>query len=337
MVAATLWRMLNGQSAAALRLKQTYHRLRSEAERAVPRDQLRPNSCPVCGGRGPATLANPLGMTFAVCPQDGTVYADPAPAEEALLRLQNDPSQAYPFLRGRKVGGVQVAPLRDELLALERLLPQGLTPQTRLLDVGCGTGGFLLAARTRCETHGIEPHAAAAEVARAQGLAVTPGRFEDLVPSGRFDLVSFVCVLEHSARPGALLEAARQWISPGGHVYVVTPNIGSASFAHLQAKHSHLSSLSNVSLFTQHSLRLLAERSGFRVVAQTVGGGRDLSLSDLVTFAVAPDAFRHRMSFYRPTVHTAFALAEQLVPRFVERRLFPEGEPTFQRALLAAS
>lgn len=327
-------RWLSGQSAAAIRLKERFHQLRDEAERSVlARAELRiPNVCPVCGARAPTAFTNPIGATWTVCAADGTIFADPVPTEEALELLQNDPSQAWPFLRGRQVADVRVAPNKAELVALEQMLRTALRPTTKLLDVGCGTGGLLLAARTRCDARGIELHAKAAEVARRQGLDVTQGRFETLTPFTRFDVVSLICVLEHCVQPRRMLEAAKRWVTPNGHVYVVTPNAGSVSLARLKERHSHLSSATNVSLFTQAGLRVLAEGSGFRVVEQALCGGRDLSLSDLVTSRVAPSVFRHRMSFYRPALHEAFGLAEQWVPDWI----FPEGEPTMQRALLVA-
>jgi SAM-dependent methyltransferase len=60
-----------------------------------------------------------------------------------------------------------------------------------VLDVGCGTGivSALFVARG-CEVLGIEPDPRMAEFARAQGLTVEPGRFEEWDPrERRFDLL----------------------------------------------------------------------------------------------------------------------------------------------------
>ncbi len=328
-------RWLSGQGAAAIRHKARYHQLRDDAERGVLSDPSSrvSHACPVCGARAPVAFTNPLGATWARCASDGTIYADPVPTEAALEALQNDASQAFPFLRGRAAVDARVFPNHAELAALDRLLPDALGPKTRLLDVGCGPGALLLAARTRCEAKGVELQAAAVEVAWRHGLDVKHGRFESLTPFGQFDVIAFVCVLEHMAQPARLLETAKRWLAPGGHVYAVTPNAGSVSLARLQERHSHLSSATNVTLLTKQGLGQLASGCGFTVTRHELCGGRDLSLSDLVTAKVAPAAFRHRLTGYRPQLHQAFALAETFVPGW----LFPEGEPTFQRALLAQS
>lgn len=333
-----LLRAVSGRSAEPIRLKREYHRQRDIAERAVLADLslFRTNACPACGEQLGASeqFCNPLGVRYSTCPDDGTVYADPVPRDEVLEQLQNHPAQAWPFLRGGAPGEAKVTARDDELAELLRMLPDGTG--RRLLDVGCGTGDFLLSARRRFEAEGVELHRAAAEVARLQGLRVTDGRAEALEGNQRFDVITMISVIEHCAEPIKLFQAVKRLLAPGGHVYVVTPNIASASFRYLGRLHSHLSSLSNVSLFGEPGLRALARRAGFELIARADGGGRDLSLSDLATLALAPEAFRHRMSMYRPRMHQVFGLAERLVPQWLDRRLFPKGGATVQRALLVA-
>jgi len=328
-VLRSLVNVVTGRGGRGIRLKREYHRQRAAAEQEALASPgwLRPNHCPCCGEGHVATLVSPQGLRFAQCPADGTVYAQPVPTNDALAWMQNHASQSWPFLQS-----AAEAPNVDELAAMERLIPK--RQGARLLDVGCGTGAFLLAARHRYSVKGIDPHVAAVEVARARGLDVEVGTVEQRPSKDRFDVVTLICVLEHSADPGGLLGACRKRLEPDGCLYVVTPNIGSVSFEQVGRRHSHLSSALNVSLFTLASLESLARRCGFEVEAHEESGGRDLSLSDVVLLSVAPSAFRHRMSFYRPRLHHAFALVEQLLPASAKRRIFPEGHATFQRAVL---
>ena len=100
----------------------------------------------------------------------------------------------------------------------------------RLLDIGCGTGNFLAAARgAGYEVTGIELNANAARVAREHfGLqrvfALEPGEFARRHPEERFDVVTFFEVLEHQAEPRGFLEEAKACLRPGGHVALSVPN-----------------------------------------------------------------------------------------------------------------
>lgn len=70
----------------------------------------------------------------------------------------------------------------------------------RLLDVGCGPGWFISAARSfGAEAIGIEPFAVVAEFARKDGNSVIEGFFPQcLNKEDRFDLITFNDVLHTS-------------------------------------------------------------------------------------------------------------------------------------------
>ncbi len=100
----------------------------------------------------------------------------------------------------------------------------------RLLDVGCGTGLFLAAARRRgWQGVGIEENREAIRFAVERlGCEIYPGDFDRLsgvqLPVGSFDAITMLDVLEHSRAPVALLQAVRARLAPGGIVGVAVPN-----------------------------------------------------------------------------------------------------------------
>jgi SAM-dependent methyltransferase len=105
----------------------------------------------------------------------------------------------------------------------------------RVLDVGCGTGSHLDAARRLgWEAYGVEISPAASQIARETlGLAVVTGALEDAgYPDAHFDVVSLFHVLEHLPDPvGTLREVARV-LRPGGLALLAVPNHRSlAAFA----------------------------------------------------------------------------------------------------------
>lgn len=100
------------------------------------------------------------------------------------------------------------------------------------LDVGCSGGGFartlreILGADARIV--GIEAMAGSAARARAAGDLdeVIEGYFPDAAPAGeRFDLVTFLDVLEHMLDPQRALRACERLLTPDGRIVACIPSI----------------------------------------------------------------------------------------------------------------
>jgi 2-polyprenyl-3-methyl-5-hydroxy-6-metoxy-1,4-benzoquinol methylase len=100
----------------------------------------------------------------------------------------------------------------------------------KLLDVGCGTGNFLAAARDAgYDVSGTELDRDAARFAKDQlGLLhIFPLAILDFVqqhPGKTFDVVTFFEVLEHQATPAAFLEAVRHCVRSRGLIALSVPN-----------------------------------------------------------------------------------------------------------------
>ncbi len=114
--------------------------------------------------------------------------------------------------------------VRAEMLDL---VPRGIG---RLLDVGCGWGGFGHAVKERdpgVEVWGVETSATACESARGRVDRVVHGAFPDALgpDTPRFDCVVFNDVLEHLVEPGDALARTRPLLEPGGVVVASIPNV----------------------------------------------------------------------------------------------------------------
>ena len=108
-----------------------------------------------------------------------------------------------------------------------------------LLDVGCGAGLFLEPlARLGANALGVDPSAASIEVARRHAeetgakVAYRVATVEELAAEPeRFDVVSAMEVIEHSADPAGFVAAAATLLKPGGIFLASTINRTLRSFA----------------------------------------------------------------------------------------------------------
>jgi SAM-dependent methyltransferase len=173
-----------------------------------------------------------------------------------------------------------------ELDTLARLA--NLPPKGRLLDYGCGKGGFLARFQQRYpgwQLTGLD----VSERYRPFVEAVTgPGRFHACpltrVPEieGPFDLVTMFFVAEHLAEPQATLRHIATMLAPGGLLYLAVPNVLVNSIDAFLADH--------LSHFSAPSLTVLLHRAGLRPVVLS----EHHQLGQLVVMAVPEPAFAGR-------------------------------------------
>lgn len=208
--------------------------------------------CPLCGGKSRVRISTiteaqgriPGTFTLYRCRACGLVFVSPRPADAELVQLYDETFYSVSRLRGKKFAeNVYELFLNRRRKRIERFVTGG-----RLLDVGCGDGGFLrfMAARGWAVT-GLDFSPTAATLAGtfadarrerlATDIAVLRGRLEDHdLPSEHFDLITLWQVLEHIGEPVPLLRRCTELLRPGGVLVVAVPNIESIQ-AKLAGKH----------------------------------------------------------------------------------------------------
>ena len=132
----------------------------------------------------------------------------------------------------------------------------------RLLDVGCGDGSFLRAARERgWSVLGTEFNPRGA---RQAGLEVYE-RLEEVLPRGPFDCITLWHSLEHLKDPLAALRQLTGALAPGGVMVVAVPDADGAQARLFGAAWFHLDVPRHLFHFGRGSLTRMLERAGLQV------------------------------------------------------------------------
>jgi len=143
---------------------------------------------------------------------------EPDPAKEASAPggMIDYDRMAAEYARHRRVHPV-----------LLRRLIDGLGPADKVLEVGCGTGNYLIAIRelVGCSGWGIDPSTEMLAQARARSgqVQLLQGKAEQLeFPDGHFDFVFSVNVIHHVGDRGRSFREAVRVLRHGGRVCTVT-------------------------------------------------------------------------------------------------------------------
>ena len=333
----SLWYVVTGGGADFIHKRRGFIDLRRTMETEVVEQAnseatpFRRNTCPVCGHRAIArTFTNPVGFSFAVCGNDGTVFMDPVLTDAALEKLYNNP--AYEVRWNEGAGTNRASKLvNSDLKALCRMLGEPAV-RLRLLDVGCASGQFLGDAASRFDVEGVELSSAAAEVARGKGFVVHQGYVTDLPGSEQYDVVTLIQLIEHVVDQDETLKSVWRLLKPGGVLYVSTPASDSASFAYLERLHRHVAGFAHVSIYGKEALVRLVEQHGFECLRHEHWGHEDLALHDVISLALARDSYFQGMALFSPRLYHASNFFDSALFGVPGRLTLPKGNRPYQRA-----
>ncbi len=148
-----------------------------------------------------------------------------------------------------------------------------------LLDIGCGTGGFLYAAqKSGWECQGTEVSAQAACAAKKKNINVFLGPLKAVSQkAGSMDVIRMNDVIEHLQDPAKDIRLCHDLLRPGGLLLLTTVNINSATFHFLQDQWRYIDPRYHIHLFTHQNLRDMLEKSGFSVISLKTSGIRTAS------------------------------------------------------------
>lgn len=244
--------------------------LGAPALKSAPLVEWEETPCPMCASGNWSQLVEAAdsragvgALWFAVvqCQECGLCFTNPRPSAESIGQFYPADYAPHQRRRSRPSGWTRFRPGRRERL----ILP--LSDKGRLLDFGCGDGGFL--ERMQCrgwDVIGLDQSSAVVERLRSDlRLEAFAGSLpHPNLESARFDLITMWHALEHVHDPLLVLREARRLLEPAGKLVVAVPNIDSLAFRWFGNAWFGLDLPRHLTHFTPWTLPQMLQLAGFR-------------------------------------------------------------------------
>lgn len=225
--------------------------------------------CRVCGHSGRHRTYQVREMMFGS--RDAFSYSECSKC--GCLQIEEIPahmSRYYPHRHHRFLSppemekNPEAAAIRDR--QLRSLDPLPITPESRILEVGCGSGCLLYRLRQRGYRHlaGLDPFIAA-DIDYGGGLTIRRGTVADLAEAARFDLIMFQDSFPCFADPLELLRRCRRLLSAGGVCLMSMPTVSSYAWGYYRVDWAELDAPRSLLIQSDDSLKLLAAAAGLSV------------------------------------------------------------------------
>jgi SAM-dependent methyltransferase len=178
-------------------------------------------ACPLCGKNINTYVRSWRDYKLYDCAECGAGFCDPF----------KNPGPEY-YEHNKDVYSVKIEETTDpssfEYDEALRKLAAELKPGARVLDVGCGAGGFLHRARASgFAVSGLDFNADRVAALRGRGFDVFAGSLPEFAHGAApasFDAITLFELIEHLDEPASWLDAAKALLKPGGLLIVGTPN-----------------------------------------------------------------------------------------------------------------
>ena len=232
-------------------------------------------SCPICKASRAETLhpmrfvlppESPLPHAYTVvaCNTCGFVYADTPGSARDYARHYS----SFSLYEKPDATGAGTTPEdRERFGPVLALIQRCCHPDARILDIGCGNGGLLLALRDAgfSELVGMDPSPGCVAHLQDLGIDGITATLDTLPANLRgFDFIILSHVLEHLLDPRSALRAARNLLTESGRLYLETPDA-----LHYSARDFvpfYFFDSEHINHFEQHAFKNLARLSGYAVI-----------------------------------------------------------------------
>jgi ubiquinone/menaquinone biosynthesis C-methylase UbiE len=211
-------------------------------------------------------------FNFDQCEECKLVFLNP---RVPLDQLKNYYTSSYIPYRGAKAWGkyeklVEISQKKLDLKRVKRTKEShNLSPDSLILDIGCGRPSFLKACQEiiKCRTIGIDfsDEGWKNEPDRFEGLDLQVAEIQDLPTSLQPDVITMWHYLEHDYSPLENLRYLKSISKPSTTLIIEIPNFDSTSSKKYGENWGGWHAPRHISLFSPDNIALLLQKSGWKV------------------------------------------------------------------------
>ena len=230
-------------------------------------------NCPVCNTQNKKLLVERMGLKFWRCTECSHGYQSPRINSKKAIEFYSDDTSSELVLTSKVQKDIDVLKYQYGLDLIDEI---GIQNKNKIMDIGCGAGGFVKLAPTSGWKFsvGIDANSLYKKTYNnTDSVQFINTNFDDLEPETlgqEYDCITMWNVLEHLYDLDKIINNIKKLLTKEGLVFIMVPN--SLSLATRLMRHlSPTFSWKHVSHFTEKSLRMLFENHNFKLeLAETV-------------------------------------------------------------------
>ena len=268
--------------------------------------------CPICQSSRTTYLFTSYEYPIFQCLDCNLLFRNPLPPDEVLQKMF---TENYFLGEDTDEGKDRVSLMKRATakLCLEKLVAYSKIRGGKLLEIGCGTGEFLIEAQQLgFEVEGLEisPYAAATANAKIGHECVQCGRLEEKdFPTHSFDVCVLLDVLAHLREPLAVLRKVHEILKPGGVVFLAIPSLESWS-AKLMRRNWMEFKLEHLTFFSPTTIENALAKAGFQ----------EISIEPNTKILTPEYIYYHFERFKIPILSKIISAGYQVLPNSIRRR-----------------
>ena len=256
------------------------------------------------------------------CADCDMIYLNPMQLDMANGNYYDTEGAGYYLSPAKLASDYADVRFKRELRLFRKFCPRG-----DVLDVGCGSGGFLFQLQKSWpadyEILGTDVSGGPLDHAESHGVPVLRGNFLEQDFSGRkFDAITLWAVAEHLAEPKKFLAKIHAALKPGGVCLVLVPNLRSLAgrllgvkYRYVYAQHLNYFSAQTLARLGAPSLKVVTTRylhfNPVVIWQDWRSGGRDVSNAERGDLLKQTTALKQK-PWMKP-VKMLYALTEKML------------------------
>ncbi len=233
--------------------------------------------CPICGSTKWKKRYKINRWDIEECNTCGFARIGPMPDRESRMEYyskgkviernikQKSSSQKFSRLLKQFFGRLT---RREKRVIFYNKLRQYLSFKSKILDIGCGDGSFLMLAKKRFVCTGIEISEYLASLARKQDdIKVITGNFLDTdFTNEKYGGITLISLLEHLNDPVKAMKKCFELLNPGGVLLMKTVNYNCLNRRIKKESWTGFRPPDHVIYFNPSNLNLLLKKVGFKKI-----------------------------------------------------------------------